>query len=78
MNSTQILTKDNTIQLKGMAILCMIIYHLFGFPERIPEEYVSSLMGNPIIKSFQICVPIYLFLAGYGIQCVVAKRTITW
>lgn len=70
------LTKSNTLEIKGIAILCMIFYHLFGFPNRIPLENVSYWMGNPIIKSFQICVPIYIFIAGYGLQCIEIKKGI--
>ena len=54
----------------------MVLFHLFGFPERIPTSV--QWMGMPIIKALQICVPIYLFMAGYGLQCIVAKGTVTW
>lgn len=64
-----IITKNNTLEIKGTAILCMIFYHLFAFPERIPESVVSSWMGNGITKSFQICVSVFIFMAGYGLQC---------
>lgn len=63
-------TKNNTQEVKGIAILCMIFFHLFGFPNRMPEGVALSWMGNEITKAFQICVPIYLFMAGYGLQCV--------
>lgn len=52
------LTKDHSIQIKGAAILCMMLFHLFGFPERISTS--AWWMGMPIIKALQICVPIYL------------------
>lgn len=70
------LTKDHSIQIKGAAILCMMLFHLFGFPERISTS--AWWMGMPIIKALQICVPIYLFMAGYGLQCVAKKEGITW
>lgn len=70
------LSKDNSLEIKGIAILCMVFYHLFGFPERIPAENISQWMGNPITKAFQICVPIYLFMAGYGLQCTAIKKKI--
>lgn len=70
------LTKDHSIQIKGAAILCMMLFHLFGFPERIPTS--AWWMGMSIIKALQICVPIYLFMAGYGLQCVAKKEGITW
>ena len=64
------LTKEHSIQIKGVAILCMVLFHLFGFPERIPTSV--QWMGMPIIKALQICVP------GYGLQCIVAKGAVTW
>lgn len=68
------LTKTNTLEIKGVAILCMIFYHLFAFPTRIPIEYVMPWNRSYV---FQICVPIYLFMSGYGLQCVSMKRKIT-
>lgn len=69
-----ILSKNDSQKIKGLAILCMIFYHLFAFPERIPEKAVLPWMGTDIIKSFSICVPIYLFMAGYGLQCTIMKK----
>ena len=70
------LTKDHSKQIKGAAILCMVLFHLFGFPERIPTS--AWWMGMPIIKALQICVPIYLFMAGYGLQSAAIKGKVTW
>lgn len=68
------LTKQNTLEIKGVAILCMIFYHLFGFAERLPIENIQSWIGSPVTKAFQICVPIYLFMSGYGLQCIAIKK----
>ena len=32
----RIFTKENSLEVKGVAILLMLAFHLFGFPERIP------------------------------------------
>lgn len=72
------LTKNNTQQIKGAAILCMILLHLFAYPERLPEVGHLAWMGHPLTHAMQICVPIYLFMAGYGLQCVAARGTVTW
>ena len=72
------LTKDNTAQIKGIAVLCMIFLHLFANPHRIPTESKLDWMGVPITHAFQICVPIYLFMAGYGLQCLAAKGGVNW
>lgn len=71
------MSKENTLEIKGVAILCMVFFHLFAFPERVPELSAVSWVGTPLTKAFQICVPIYLFLAGYGLQCVSANRQFT-
>lgn len=73
-----IFSKENSIQVKGVAILCMIAYHLFAFPEKIPHDAIHFWFGSPITEAFQICVPIYLFIGGYGLQCIANKDNITW
>lgn len=70
------LTKENTLQIKGAAILCMIGLHLFANPDRIPIES-PEWFGSPITKALQICVPVYLFMAGYGLQCGANKEVMT-
>lgn len=67
------LTKEESLEIKGVAILLMIMFHLFGFPERTPEIY-ADWIGTPITKAFQICVPLFLFLGGYGLECLAAKN----
>lgn len=47
-------SKENSTQIKGEAIVCMIAFHLFGFPERIPDDAVNSWFGSPITKILQI------------------------
>ncbi len=70
-------SKNDSLKVKGFAILSMIFYHLFAFPERIPESVITPWMGTGITKSFQICVPIFLFIAGYGLQFNAMKKEIS-
>lgn len=43
-------SKEDTLMLKGIAICMMLFHHLFGFPERIPNEILDiSLMGGFIL-----------------------------
>lgn len=70
------LTKDNTLQIKGVAIVCMVFFHLCAFPERVPE-LTAGWIGSPLTKACQICVPIFLFLSGYGLQRLRASRETT-
>lgn len=60
------MTKQNTIYLKGWAVLFMLFLH-FGNLSVLPE-YQYSWSGNEWEGAFQICVPIFLFLSGYGLM----------
>lgn len=73
------LTRINTKQLKGLAILLMLVHHLFAFSERVPFglKLNNNIIMNDIIINFignfgKICVPIFMFLGGYGLykSCV--------
>jgi hypothetical protein len=69
------LTKENTKQQKGIAILLMIIHHLYIMTDRIPIGYeytsgitISNMDLINIVASFgKICVSLFMFLGGYGI-----------
>ena len=68
-------TREHTKIAKGVAILLMLTYHLFAFPDRIhlDQGYISlfSIGGSNIefiMGGFgKICVSMYIFLSGYGI-----------
>ena len=68
-------TKEDTKIIKGAAICLMLYHHLFAYPDRLMEgvRFVSlcSFGGVPLsvyIGQFgRICVPMFLFLSGYGI-----------
>lgn len=60
------MTKQNTIYLKGWAVLFMLFLH-FGNVS-VQREYQYSWSGNDWEGAFQICVPIFLFLSGYGLM----------
>ena len=48
--SDKYLNKSNTLVIKGIAIIMMVVHHLFGFTDRINETYISlyELDGIPI------------------------------
>lgn len=46
----------------------MIAYHLCGCPEKYNIVH-PIWYGNNITKALVLCVPIYLFISGYGLQC---------
>lgn len=68
-------TKENTKQIKGIAILLMMAHHLFAFPARMPfgtslqtPFYISGMELTELIGGFgKICVSIYMFMGGYGL-----------
>ena len=68
-------TKENTKQIKGIAILLMMAHHLFAFPDRMPYGtmiqtpfHISGMELTELIGGFgKICVSIYMFMGGYGL-----------
>lgn len=60
------MTKQNTIYLKGCAVFFMLFLH-FGNVS-VQPEYRYFWCGNDYAGAFQICVPIFLFLSGYGLM----------
>ena len=67
------MTKSDTRQLKGLAILMMLWLHLFSNEETAGHlsYWLSYINGLPLAYSLtrlaSCCVPIYIFLGGYGL-----------
>ena len=67
------MTKSDTRQLKGLAILMMLWLHLFSNPETVHQctYWLSYVNGQPLAYALtrlaSSCVPIYIFLGGYGL-----------
>lgn len=68
------LTRKESKIMKGIAVLLMMIHHLWGFPNRIAGgslNYIITLFGKPLILSVgsfgKICVSFFFFLGGYGV-----------
>lgn len=68
-------TSDDTKVIKGLAILLLLAYHLFTFPDRFPAnaQMISVTNLYPGINSTEyigkfghICVALFMFLGGYG------------
>lgn len=62
--------KDKTRIIKGVAIIFMIVLHVFGgsgwYEEcnDLPINHNERLMH--FMQSFQICVGVFVFMIGYG------------
>ena len=66
--------KSDTQIIKGLAILLMLMHHLWFFPDRIAGgelKYLFTFLGKAstnIMGSFgKICVSLFFFVGGYGI-----------
>ena len=71
------MSKLESTYLKGWAVLFMMFLH-FGNTFVAPE-YQYSWSGNEWEGAFQICVPIFLFLSGYGLMAsYMIKRQATF
>ena len=75
------MTKDESLQLKGIAIMMMLWLHLFGTDKAILTETTKILYINdsePLIyamrKFGRMCVVLYTLLGGYGLAKVYQRN----
>ena len=68
------LSVNDTIAMKAIAILFMLMHHLWAFPDRIaggPLENILQFSNFPLTVHIgvfgKICVSIFFFLGGYGL-----------
>lgn len=68
------LSVNDTIAMKAIAILFMLMHHLWAFPDRIaggPLESILHFSNFPLTVHIgvfgKICVSIFFFLGGYGL-----------
>lgn len=74
------LTKEETLQFKGNAILIMIFLHLFNKESNVALCEVNLFfLAKPLVfqlsKFAGICVWLYVFLSGYGLYISYQKKT---
>ena len=69
-----LLSRDDTKVIKAIAIILMLMHHLWGFPTRIlggSLSYLFTIFDQPsiiYIGAFgKICVSLFFFTGGYGI-----------
>lgn len=73
MNTKTAFTKDETIKIKGFAILIMVFHHLFLNPPRykgydILFDPFAEIHVNTAARGMKICVALFTFLSAYGIS----------
>ena len=67
------LSKNQSEQIKGLAIILMIVHHLFRFPSRIPNGCSVHFLSDSLAVEYQlavfgkVCVVLFLFVSGYGL-----------
>lgn len=70
-------TKKHTQIVKGIAIILMLMHHLFAYPERLNYKYIGLLNIEQYIGEFgKICVAMFLFLSGFGVYYSLCKTDI--
>ncbi len=77
------MNKNESLALKGVAIIMMLLYHLFYVKRGGDFFPLFYLSGTPLISKFsEICYPVslYLMLSGYGLytQYLNKRNPRTW
>ena len=76
MNNTDNFTKKDTLAIKALAVMLMIIHHLFAFPDKFSEGVsLNNLIilsdGSPLSEIAgnygKLCVALFMMLSGYGL-----------
>lgn len=73
------MNKQESLELKGIAILMMLFLHLFNTPERAAECSNLLCIGDKplallLSRIGGMCVPIYIFISGYGLAASWQKQ----
>lgn len=72
------LTKKDSLMAKGIAILGMLMLHLFCRIDNLPYTPIVWIGDTPLVYYLglfgDICVPTYCFLSGYGQAVLIEKE----
>lgn len=72
MDKAKFISKEESIMIRGLAVMLMVFHHLFAFPERISYSYFAPLdftglhLETILAYYGRICISIFAFLTGYG------------
>ncbi len=82
-HKTPLFGKQQSTYIKGVAIIMLILHHLFLFPTGNP--WFTSLWGNrwggfefSLSAVGKLCIPLFFFVSGYGIQLASKADTHLW
>ena len=75
------MTKEDSLVLKGVAIVMMLLYHLFycgtACGRILDIEYMGGEDKFFFVRFSEICYPVslYVMITGYGLFCTYQKLT---
>lgn len=82
--ANKIYSKQDAVMIRGLAILCMVVLHLFCRTGKDvfgkPLLWINSTIPVVFLFGFfsEICVPLYSLCAGYARQYMEEKRKSSW
>ena len=82
--ANKIYSKQDAVMTRGMAILCMVVLHLFCRTGKDvfgrPLLWINSTIPVVFLFGFfsEICVPLYSLCAGYARQYMEEKKKSSW
>lgn len=79
--STPAFGRNESLYLKGIAIIMLICHHCFLSPSRYKGQAVTFIIPesiwNYVALFFKICVCIFVFISAYGITCKIKSISVT-
>lgn len=82
--ANKIYSKQDAVMIRGLAILCMVVLHLFCRTGKDvfgrPLLWINSTIPVVFLFGFfsEICVPLYSLCAGYARQYMEEKKKSSW
>lgn len=90
MNDKKTLTKEDSLAIKGIAIIMLVFYHCFVNAKSV-EKYdinffpLGENLAFELVSCFKICVSVFAFISGYGLLksyekagCISGLQTAKW
>lgn len=59
------ISKNDSLIIKGVALIMMVIHHVLGFPDKVSFTIPGLLVG--LASLCKLCVSIFIFMSGYAL-----------